>query len=60
MIGPDAPDEAWDRIWRVNVMSHVYAARAVVPLMLDQGGGHILVTASAAGLLTSWATPPTA
>jgi NAD(P)-dependent dehydrogenase (short-subunit alcohol dehydrogenase family) len=52
VIGPDAPDEAWERMWRVNVMSHVYAARAVVPLMLDQGGGHILVTASAAGLLT--------
>jgi NAD(P)-dependent dehydrogenase (short-subunit alcohol dehydrogenase family) len=52
VIGPDAPDEAWERIWRVNVMAHVYAARAVVPLMLDQGGGHLLVTASAAGLLT--------
>jgi NAD(P)-dependent dehydrogenase (short-subunit alcohol dehydrogenase family) len=52
IIGADAPDEAWERIWRVNVMAHVYAARAVVPAMLDQGGGHILVTASAAGLLT--------
>lgn len=52
LIGPDAPDEAWDRIWRVNVLSHVYAARTVVPVLLDQGGGHLLVTASAAGLLT--------
>ncbi|MEW6474613.1 MAG: SDR family oxidoreductase [Actinomycetota bacterium] len=51
-IGPDAPDEAWERIWRVNVMAHVYAARAVLPPMIDRGGGHILVTASAAGLLT--------
>lgn len=58
VIGPDAPDEAWDRIWRVNVMAHVYAARAVVPRMLDQGGGHILVTASAAGLLTMLGNAP--
>jgi len=58
VIGPDAPDEAWERMWRVNVLSHVYAARAVVPLMLDQGGGHILVTASAAGLLTVLGNAP--
>jgi NAD(P)-dependent dehydrogenase (short-subunit alcohol dehydrogenase family) len=58
VIGPDAPDEAWDRIWRVNVMAHVYTARAVVPPMLDQGGGHILFTASAAGLLTMLGNAP--
>jgi NAD(P)-dependent dehydrogenase (short-subunit alcohol dehydrogenase family) len=58
LVGPDAPDEAWDRIWRVNVLSHVYAARAVVPVLLDQGGGHILVTASAAGLLTVLGNAP--
>jgi NAD(P)-dependent dehydrogenase (short-subunit alcohol dehydrogenase family) len=58
VIGPNAPDEAWERIWRVNVLAHVYAARAVVPLMLDQGGGHILVTASAAGLLTMLGNAP--
>jgi NAD(P)-dependent dehydrogenase (short-subunit alcohol dehydrogenase family) len=58
VIGPDAPDEAWERMWRVNVLAHVYAARAVVPLMLDQGGGHILVTASAAGLLTVLGNAP--
>ena len=58
IIGADAPDEAWERIWRVNVMAHVYAARAVVPCMLDQGGGHILVTASAAGLLTMLGNAP--
>jgi NAD(P)-dependent dehydrogenase (short-subunit alcohol dehydrogenase family) len=58
VIGPDVPDEAWERMWRVNVLSHIYAARAVVPLMLEQGGGHILVTASAAGLLTMLGNAP--
>ena len=58
VIGADAPDEAWERIWRVNVLSHVYAARAVVPVMLEQGGGHIVVTASAAGLLTVLGNAP--
>jgi len=58
VIGADAPDEAWDRIWRVNVLAHVYAARAVVPRMLDQGGGHIVITASAAGLLTILGNAP--
>jgi NAD(P)-dependent dehydrogenase (short-subunit alcohol dehydrogenase family) len=57
-IGADAPDEDWDRMWRVNVLSHIYAARALVPLMLDQGGGHILVTASAAGLLSMLGNAP--
>jgi NAD(P)-dependent dehydrogenase (short-subunit alcohol dehydrogenase family) len=58
IVGPDAPDEAWERIWRVNVMAHVYAARALVPRMLEQGGGHILITASAAGLLTLLGNAP--
>jgi NAD(P)-dependent dehydrogenase (short-subunit alcohol dehydrogenase family) len=46
-----ASDEAWDRIWQVNVMAHVVAARIVVPDMVSRGGGTFLVTASAAGLL---------
>ena len=58
VIGPDAPDEAWERMWRVNVTSHIYAARALVPLMLDQGAGYIVVTASAAGLLTMLGNAP--
>jgi NAD(P)-dependent dehydrogenase (short-subunit alcohol dehydrogenase family) len=40
------------RMWEVHVMSHVYAARAVVPRMIEQGGGYLLNTASAAGLLS--------
>ncbi len=50
--GPFAPDEAWTKSWAVNVMAHVYAARAVLPAMLERGEGYLLTTASAAGLLT--------
>jgi NAD(P)-dependent dehydrogenase (short-subunit alcohol dehydrogenase family) len=50
--GQDAPDRDWERSLAVNVLAHVYAARAVVPRMLDRGGGYLLQTASAAGLLT--------
>jgi NAD(P)-dependent dehydrogenase (short-subunit alcohol dehydrogenase family) len=50
--GPFAPDEAWTASWAVHVMAHVYAARAVLPAMLERGEGYLLTTASAAGLLT--------
>jgi NAD(P)-dependent dehydrogenase (short-subunit alcohol dehydrogenase family) len=49
--GPDAPDAELELAWRVNVMSHVWAARAVLPAMVDRGEGYLLSTASAAGLL---------
>jgi NAD(P)-dependent dehydrogenase (short-subunit alcohol dehydrogenase family) len=45
-------DAEWARCWDVNVMAHVYAARAVIPHMLERGGGYLLQTVSAAGLLT--------
>jgi NAD(P)-dependent dehydrogenase (short-subunit alcohol dehydrogenase family) len=48
----------WDRMWRVNVMAHVHAARACVPHMLRQGGGYLLQTASAAGLLSQIGSAP--
>ena len=51
--GLDAADDQWDLAWRVNVMAHVYAARAVLPPMLDRGQGYLLHTCSAAGLLTN-------
>jgi NAD(P)-dependent dehydrogenase (short-subunit alcohol dehydrogenase family) len=51
--GPiDAGDEEWDRAWRINVMAHVWAARAVLPEMLERGEGYLVSTASAAGILT--------
>jgi NAD(P)-dependent dehydrogenase (short-subunit alcohol dehydrogenase family) len=50
--GPDASDEEWDLAWRVNVMAHVWAARALVPEMVERGDGYLFSTASAAGLLT--------
>src|SRR5438874_297401 len=54
----DAPDEAWQRIWEINVMAHVYSARAVLPGMLARGDGYLLHTASAAGLLTNLGAAP--
>jgi NAD(P)-dependent dehydrogenase (short-subunit alcohol dehydrogenase family) len=50
--GIEVANEDWQKIWDVNVMAHVYAARAVLPSMLERGAGYLLNTASAAGLLT--------
>jgi NAD(P)-dependent dehydrogenase (short-subunit alcohol dehydrogenase family) len=49
---PDLSDDDWDLLWRVNVMSHVWAARHLIPPMLQRGEGYLLSTASAAGLIT--------
>jgi NAD(P)-dependent dehydrogenase (short-subunit alcohol dehydrogenase family) len=50
--GPEVPDDVWDEAWRVNVMAHVWAARALLPAMVQRGEGYLINTASAAGLLT--------
>ncbi len=50
--GMNPIEDRWDACWQVNVMAHVFAARALVPRMLERGHGHLVNTASAAGLLS--------
>ena len=49
--GPEILDADWELLWRVNTMSHVWAARALLPKMLELCEGYLCSTASAAGLL---------
>src|SRR6056300_844907 len=54
----DADNAVWQKQWELHVMSHVYAARAVLPGMLARGSGYLLNTASAAGLLAALGSGP--
>jgi len=56
--GVEVLDTEWERIWDINVRSHVHAARAVLPAMLERGEGYLINTASAAGLLTQIGSAP--
>jgi NAD(P)-dependent dehydrogenase (short-subunit alcohol dehydrogenase family) len=56
--GAEAPDGDWAASWAVNVMAHVYGARAVLPGMLERGEGYLVHTCSAAGLLTNPGAAP--
>jgi NAD(P)-dependent dehydrogenase (short-subunit alcohol dehydrogenase family) len=54
IVGDEQSDPStWDRMWAVNVMSHVHAARHLIPGWVARGEGYFLATASAAGLLTN-------
>ena len=56
--GVELSDEVWYRFWSVNAMAHVIACRHLLPRWLERGSGHLLVTASAAGLLTNLGNAP--
>jgi NAD(P)-dependent dehydrogenase (short-subunit alcohol dehydrogenase family) len=45
-----------ERITRVNLLSHVVAAKAVLPAMVERGGGYLLQTLSSAALIAGPAT----
>jgi NAD(P)-dependent dehydrogenase (short-subunit alcohol dehydrogenase family) len=53
-----ASNQAWQKLWDVNVMAQVYAARAVLPHMLERGEGYLVQNASAGGLLTAMGNAP--
>jgi NAD(P)-dependent dehydrogenase (short-subunit alcohol dehydrogenase family) len=57
--GPGLGEDAdWERGFRVHVLAHVYVARHLLPRMAARGRGHVMITASAAGLLTEMDTAP--
>ncbi|MFA5566405.1 MAG: SDR family oxidoreductase [Acidimicrobiia bacterium] len=56
--GVEVADDDWQRIIDINLMAHIYAARAALPAMIERGSGYLLNTASAAGLLSQIGSAP--
>lgn len=56
--GPEAPDAEWQATWEINLMAHVWAARELIPPMLERGEGYLVSTASAAGITTQVSAAP--
>ena len=54
----EVSNDVWRKIYEVNVLSHLYLARAVFPSMIEKGAGYFLLTVSAAGLLTHFEAAP--
>lgn len=56
--GPERPDDIWARSWETNVMSHVRAARDLLPAWTERGDGRFISVVSSAGLLTMLGAGP--
>jgi NAD(P)-dependent dehydrogenase (short-subunit alcohol dehydrogenase family) len=56
--GLEVTDDRWRFMWQVNVMGGLHAAQVMVPRWVDRGAGYLLLTASAAGLLTGLGALP--
>lgn len=54
----EAANADWQRSWEINVMSHVWAARQLAPRMIARGGGYLMNTSSAGGLLSEIGSAP--
>jgi 3-oxoacyl-[acyl-carrier protein] reductase len=53
----EVPDEEWDAYWQLNLMSHVRAIRAALPVMRERGGGAIVNVSSTAAKRPSTGMP---